>query len=816
MRKTYNMNFDWNFYDGDIKNPSFSKSGSCAIANAGYSNSEVKWEKVQLPHDLRHYRSEFSEKEIMTEGYLTTGIGWYRKEFFVSTEEENKAISIEFDGVFRDSQIYLNGNFVGKHFSGYTSFDFDLSDFIHYGENNVLAVRVDGTVYEGWWYEAVGIYRDVRLLITDTLKIKKDGVFVKYNVNNEDAEVNVDIEIENLATKCGKFDLIVDVYSPNNQKIKSVSKGINVEPYTNQNVSVDFNLENIIRWDLDSTNQYTVKISIGDLDKYTQKFGIREIVYSNEKGIILNGKNIKVQGVCVHDDFAGVGGALSEAVIRHKIFLLKQLGCNGYRCSHNPPSPYVLKACDDYGLLVMDEFRLMSSSEEYINQMTDTIKRDRNHPCIFIWSIGNEEMDIHGTITGIRIVKHILRIAKKLDVSRPYIYANNCDWREITAFNEENGLSMDVFGFNYNCLRHFDSYEAIHKKYPDRFMISTEICSAISTRGQYLPREEELSDDYYSEKALPILIWSNKDREKNVSAYGETYTTWGSTPMEALKATDHSYVAGYFLWTGFDYRGEIVPFQWPSVISRFGIMDLCGFMKDLGHHFRVKWSKQPAIHLYPHWTFDKNIDNLEVVIVANTQEVELFVNNVSQGIRKNPNRDLVKYFVNYKYGSEKEIKAVGYNDGKAVVTMCHKTAGEPYEINLEVVQDREYIANGEDNIFIKIDVFDKDKNHCPNASNLIYFEVTGAGEFLGAGNGDPLCLDDDKVAKRKLFNGLALAILRTKRQTGKIKFTAISEGLKSKTIELDVNIEANDTLAESINDDLKVVNRELDDCEKYL
>lgn len=818
MRRSYNMNFDWDFYDGDIENLCFSKSGSCAIAQLGYENEEVKWDRIQIPHDLRHDRNEYDkdDESLIMQGYLTSGIGWYRKEFFISEEEEGNSISIEFDGVFRNSEVYVNGNFVGRHLSGYTSFDFEISDFIHYGENNVLAVKVDGTVFEGWWYEAVGIYRDVHLMITDPLKFKKDGVFVTYEIQGEDADVHVQVELEHIGDKIGNYELALQVISPKEEQVLLLSKEIQVKSYENQTIEFDFKLNQIMRWDIDETNQYTLEFSIGDCDQYTQKFGMREIQYSNTEGVFLNGRHVKIKGVCVHDDFAGVGGAMSESLIRHKIYLLKQMGCTGYRCSHNPPSPYLLKACDDYGILVMDEVRLMSSSTEYLQQMTDTIKRDRNHPSIFIWSIGNEEMSIHGTKTGIRIVKHMLRVAKGLDTSRPYIYANNCDWREITVFNEENGLSMDVFGFNYNCLRHFDSYETIHNKYPERFMIGTENASTLSTRGQYLPREVELSDDHYSKKALPVLIWSNEERTKNTSAYGETYTTWGSTPMETLSVCNPDYVAGYFVWTGFDYRGEPIPYQWPSVISRFGLMDHCGFMKDMGHHYRVKWSEEPAIHLYPHWTFDRDIDNLEVDIIANTEEVELFVNGVSQGRKQNPVRDTVKYLVDYRVGKERGIEAIGYNGGEAVISMSHKTAGVPYEINLEIVDKRDYVANGQDDIFVKVEVLDDHKNPCPDASNFITFEVTGEGRFLGAGNGDPLAHDDDRLPQRELFHGLALAILRTTRDTGTIQLVAKSEGLKEKIIEIEVNVKASDMLVQSSREDLALQRRDLDDSEKYL
>lgn len=822
MRKTYNMNFNWQFHDGEVPfnthHDPMAKSGNCPIARANYSDENIIWETVQVPHDLRHHRCEFKNDEaLMNEGYITTGIGWYRKEFFVSENQEGESFSVEFDGVFRNSEVYVNGHFVGIHLSGYTSFDYDVTDFIHCGKNNVIAVRADGSQFEGWWYEAVGIYRDVRLVVTDTLRIKNNGIYASYKISDNDAIVNVDVELLNLGNRHGSFSCKFDLYSPAGEKISTETKTITVDSYENLNVSQSFNVENIIRWDLDNSSQYTVEVTLLDseniLDSTTQKFGMREIEINADTGMFLNGKNIKVQGVCVHDDFAGVGGAMSRSVIRHKIHLLKQLGVTGYRCSHNPPSPYVLEACDDYGILVMDEVRLMSSSNEYLQQMTDLIKRDRNHPCVFIWSIGNEEMALHGTETGIKIIHHMLRVAKKLDTTRPYTYANNAHWYNLTTFHEEHGLSMELFGFNYSCLRTFDMYEKLHEKYPDRAIVSTEIAGTVVTRGQYLQRSEEQDDNYFSEKADPIMVWANEDRRKNTSEYGETYPKWSMTPMETLTITDQPYVIGYFIWTGFDYRGEVVPFQYPSVISRFGITDLCGFTKDVGHHFRVKWASEPAIHIYPHWTFEPDVGKLQVDIAANTDEVELIVNGVSLGRQKNSQREIVTNFVDYMPG---EITAIGYNNSKKVIDMTRQTTYEPVEVNLEILQDRDYIANGEDNIFVKVELLDKNKNHCPTADNLVKFEVSGAGEFLGCGNGDPLSHDDDKLPKRNLFNGLALAILRTKRESGKITLTARCNGLKSKTIEIDVNVKASDVLLPTSVADLEIIQRDVDDCEKYL
>ncbi len=824
MRKILNFNFDWQFHDGEIESPNYKsvhdvfsypvlmKSANCGIAKVGYDLHE--WETVQIPHDLRHSRCEFDENVISSQGFLGTGIGWYRKEFYVDEKQEGKAIIVDFDGVFRDSEVYVNGSLVGRHMSGYTSFSYDISDFILYGNDNAIAIRVDGTKFEGWWYEAAGIYRDVRLVISEKLKIQQNGIFVSSTVVGDSAKVLIQADLENETDYSGEIEFVIDIISPKDEKVVSSTKTFSVSSYEKTNVSVECEIQNVLLWDLDSTNQYIAEIAIKQngkfMDTYTQKFGVRTVEFSPEKGIILNGKQVKIQGVCVHDDFAGVGGAMSRAVIRHKIYLLKQWGCNGYRSSHNPPSPYILEACDDFGILVMDEVRMMSSSDEFMNQMKDLIKRDRNHPSVFIWSIGNEEMAVHGTKTGVKIINHMLRVAHKLDPTRPCTYANNCNWKEITEFHEENGLHMDVFGFNYHCLRNFDYYGYIHEKFPDRCMIGTENASTLTTRGQYLPRECELNPNYYSERAMNIMIWSNPDRKYNVSAYGESYPTWGATPLETMAAADPDYVGGYFIWTGFDYRGEVMPFGWPSVVTRFGVIDLCGFMKDMGHHYRVKWAQEPTVYVYPHWTFEDNVGEIQVDVVANTDEVELFVNGVSKGRFESPLRDVVKYFVPYEKG---EITAVAYNDGKEVARMTNKTALSPKKINLEIVQDRQYVANGEDNIFVKIDVLDENGTHCPTADNFIEFNVEGEGEFLGAGNGDPLSHENDLIPNRKLFNGLALAILRTSRNCGNLKFIAKSEGLESATLEVNINIPANDELVQGSTKAEAEKNMEKDDSD---
>ncbi|OON92947.1 MAG: hypothetical protein ATN31_07520 [Candidatus Epulonipiscioides saccharophilum] len=807
MREILNMDFDWRFHDGDIEvtnfysvhevfdNPSFMKSANCGIAKVGYNKH--KWDEIKLPHDFRHYKSNFTKEAVASQGYLPPGIAWYRKEFFIPAEHEGKSISIEFDGIFRDSEVYVNGAYVGNHLSGYTSFSYDITDFILCGENNAIAVRVDATKYEGWWYEGAGIYRDVRLIIADRLKVKYNGVFVKSKIKDNVANLEIEIEIENEAPNNDYVKVTAEIIDPAGNKINEYTSTFKLKEYEGFTAKLKGDINEVCLWNLEEPNQYKAVVSLylaeKKVDEYIQKFGLRTIEYTVEKGLVLNGQPTKLQGVCVHDDFAGVGTAMSRAVIRHKIYLLKKWGANAYRCSHNPPSPYLLEACDDYGILVMDEVRLMSSSKEFMGQMKDLIKRDRNHPSVFIWSIGNEEMAIQGRKVGVQIINHMLRVAHKMDPTRACTYANNAHWHDITIFHEQNGLHMDVFGFNYYCLRTFDMYKRLHEKYPDRMIVGTENGSALSTRGQYLPRIEECHEDAFDKNLMKIMIWSNPERLYNVSAYGELYTLWGATPLETFRTAQENYVSGYFLWTGFDYRGEVAPMNWPSTITRFGLLDLCGFPKDLAHHCRVKWSKEPAIHLYPHWSFDLDVGEIEVDMVANTEEVELIVNGKSYGRVENPKWDIVKNFVQYEPG---RIIAIGYNGGEEVTRVEHTTVTKPSKINLEVVEKREFIADGEDNIFIKVEILDENGVHCPNEQRLISFEVSGEGEFLGCGNGDPLDLAHEMNPYRNLFNGLALLIVRTKRNVGNIKVVAKSFGVESGELEINVTIPTEDKLVE--------------------
>lgn len=821
----YNMNFDWQYHDGDLettayesvhetrfKSPIWMKAGNCGVAKWGYDTSD--WDNINVPHDFRVYRGEYDPENVPEpEGFLKMGIVWYRKAFFVDKSHEGKCISIEFDGVYRDSEIYVNGHFVGRHLSGYTSFHYDISDVIRYGQPNVVAVRVNATNYEGWWYEAAGIYRDVRLVITEPIYVKKDGIFVRTYMPMNSSKLfkerkeipsvllKADIDMRNDTPYEGMLKVEIEVVDPYGVSVMSNYDTVKVDAYEDKIMTLEDVIIGPKLWDIDSPRLYTLFVTIKKddqvMDTQTLTFGIKDVQFTSQKGIYLNGRSIKIQGVCVHDDFAAVGGALTESTIRHKIQILKNMGCNAYRCSHNPPSPYLLKACDDIGILVMDEVRLMSTADEYIKQMTDLFKRDRNHASIFIWSIGNEEMNIHGTPTGVRIMKKLQRLAHRLDDTRPITYGNNCNWYDITKYHENHDFHIDVFGFNYYVNRQFDLYDKIHAEYPDRCILGTENGSGQSTRGQYLPREEELNPDYYSERSKTTSIWANPKRKYNVSAYTESYPLWGSTPLETLKAADKNYVAGYFVWTGFDYRGEIFPFTWPSVIARYGIIDLCGFMKDSGHQYRVHWTKEPSIHLMPHWTFDCVGEEIEVVITANTQEIEFICNGTSYGRKPIAPFEAAHYFVHYEPG---EIIALGYNDGIEVVRESHKTASEPKFIQLQLVSDYPLRANGEDTIMVQVKVLDAFGIDNPSASNRIDFQIEGVGEIVGCGNGDPLCHDHDHNHHRALFNGLVLVVLKTTRQTGTIRLTASSDGLMSDTMYIQVTEKADDQLVPAVKD----------------
>lgn len=717
------------------------------------------WRQVDLPHDWA-VELPFDRAADMSHGYKPVGqyypqnsIGWYRKTFAMPSYGESDRVSLTFDGVFRNSQVWVNNFYLGNNFSGYTSFTYDITDFVHPGEDNVVVVRVDASQIEGWFYEGAGIYRHVWLDIYDNVHFVDNGIFVSSSLNEDmtSAKVNVGVEIENWTNEQSDVS-VAAVVKDNKGNIVACSgkTGVKFDDDGRGKTSIGLEVKNPRLWDVESPHLYRVEtvISSGEkvYDRVETKFGIREIVFDKDKGLFLNRKPIKIKGVCCHQDHAGVGSAIPDFLYYYRISLLKEMGANAYRCSHNPPAPEVLDACDSLGLLVVDETRLTNSGKEYMQQWESLILRDRNHPSIFMWSIGNEEETLQSRPEGKRIASSMMRRLRQLDNTRPATYgANNGGVTE--GINEV----IDVRGFNYN-LGGVDPYR---KARPDQPMYGSEVGSTVTTRGVF-----------------------HADSVKNyLTDYDENFPPWASTAETWwTMASGRDWFMGGFVWTGFDYRGEPTPLGWPNVNSHFGVMDMCGFPKNVYWYYRTWWTDEDILHIAPHWNHHEG-DTVRVWVNSNAEAVSLSLNGKNLGKKEMPENGHLLWKVPYKAG---KLKAVAYKDGRRFEKTVETTA-EPVSIVL-VPYKSVVTADGKDGTVINVEVRDKKGRPVQTARNMIYFKLEGDADIIGVGNGDPSCHEKDKCPdvnwSRSLFNGRCQLILQAGKSVGDIKVVASADGLR--------------------------------------
>jgi len=468
--------------------------------------------------------------------------------------------------------------------------------------------------------------------------------------------------------------------------------------------------------------------------------------------------------------------AVPRAVNEYRIRRLKAMGCNAYRTSHNPPTPDILDLCDRLGMVVMDEVRLPGTSPEFKQQLTSLMQRDRNHPSVVLWSLGNEEMRIQGTATGVKLFKRMQQWAHELDPTRRCTYAMNGDWQKVTDFHEEHGFHLDVHGFNYMIKRNYEAYDIFHKKYPDHPITGSENTGTMSTRGLYA---EEISEIplVIAERWQTSTIWTNPVREGIASAYGEAYPLWGGTPQETWQvAAERPFVAGLFVWTGFDYRGETSPYDWPSVVSRYGMMDLCGFAKDFFYYFQAKWTTDDVLHLLPHWDWQgREGEIIDVWAYSNAERIELFLNGESLGVQDVPLHGHNEWKVPYAPG---KVTARGYKHGQWMMEQTVETTTAPTAIRLSssrVTLD----ADREDVCVVEVAITDAAGRVSPLANHLVQFSVSGPGTIIGTGNGNPLSHENDKIPKRKAYHGLCQVLVQSTGEAGEIILTATSEGLQA-------------------------------------
>ncbi|SCW86209.1 beta-galactosidase GalB [Mucilaginibacter sp. NFR10] len=750
--------------------------------------NDSKWRVLNLPHDWS-IEGKFSKDNPATPegGALPGGIGWYRKTFTVPASSKGKLVYIDFDGVYQKSDVWINGHHLGFRPNGYISFRYELTPYLNFGGNNVIAVKVDNSVQpNSRWYSGSGIYRHVWLVTTNKTAIDHWGTYVTTSdISDASAKVNVQVQLHNDQSS-PQVLISTKLYDAAGKQVAAAGEATSAAQNKNEPLTITNTLtvKNPVLWSVENPYLYKAVTQLIEgkkvVDEYTTTVGIRYFNFDADKGFSLNGKPMKILGVCNHHDLGSLGAAINNRALERQLQMLKAMGCNGIRTSHNPPAPELLDLCDKMGFIVMDEafdcWEWKKATYDYHlyfkewhkRDLEDQIKRDRNHPSIMIWSIGNE-IPQQADTSALRIAPELAAIVHSLDKTRPLTTAN--DRPDSTNKIIKSG-AIDLVGYNYH---QFD-YAKFHDRYPGKKFIATETTSGLETRGYY-----EMPSD--SIRVWPPSYDKPFVREgNNVSAYDNTRPPWGSTHEMTWKVMKkYDFLSGMFIWTGFDYLGEPTPYSWPSRSSYFGIIDLAGFPKDVYYMYQSEWTNKNVLHIFPHWNWQpgKMIDIW--AYYNNADEVELYLNGKSLGIQKKTGDDLhVMWRVKYQPGT---LKAISRKNGKTVLTREIHTAGAPAKI--ELTADRSQIkADGQDLSFITVKILDKDGNVVPDADNKVNFKIAGEGSIASVDNGDPVSHDPFKADYRKAFHGLALAIVQAKEKAGTITLTASADGLKSATLVL--------------------------------
>jgi beta-galactosidase len=803
-REVISFNKGWLFHRGGGLGPEcigFGNHGFTAdetrlwqkVGNHGISKPENTvvdaWRKVDLPHDFV-IEGEFTNKAHFTNGSLAGDEAWYVRKFDLPEQDRGRRIKVEFDGVYRNCSLFFNGQFVGRHLSGYTSFGFDLTDLCRFGKPNSLAVHVDAVENELWSYEGGGIYRGVRLIKTDPLHIPQWGVFVRTGGADDPGRVDLEVSVRNDSAEAAEFDVKVAILGPDCKGGPGATVPGRVEAFSTVVLRHTLQVKSPRLWDVDQPVLYVMELMIERPDRITdtwcQLFGFRYFHFDPDTGFHLNGRSLKLKGVCCHQDHAAVGSAVPPALQMWRVRRLKEMGCNAIRTSHNPPDPALLDACDRLGMMVMDEIRLPGTSGDLLADFESLVLRDRNHPSVILWSLGNEEMAIQETEWGVEIFRRLQHLAHRLDPSRPATYAMNCEWLKIAAFHNDKDFRFDVFGANYRSGLGGECYDRFHEAYPDWPLVGAETWGGGATRGLYESdiggaQSVSLMNHYLNRDS----VWGDKPDFRFVSAYGNWRTAWGASLEDVWRdCATRPFMAGTFLWTGFDYRGETTPYRWPAVVTRFGLLDLCGFNKEIAHYLRAWWRpRDPHVFLMPHWNWEGQEGSpIDVRCYSNAAEVELFLNGASLGRKVMIENGRLDWRVPYECG---ELKAVGYGkDGREIGVHRRRTAKAPAAIVLS--SGFGWVKGLDEEFVIAVDaaIVDADGELCPRSTNLVEFAVEGQAEILGVGNGNPLSHEPDKASRRAAFNGLCQIILKTNQIDAVARLEAKSAGLPSQAFQL--------------------------------
>ena len=789
VRQTIRLDKGWKFSFGHAGDPK--KDFGCgteyfnyltkasSIHNEGpYAQKfdDSGWQEIQLPHDwvtTLPYAAEASHSHgYKTVGwkYLETSVGWYRKTLKIDNEDLGKRLMLRFDGIFRNAQVWFNGFYMGTEPSGYVTQIYDITPYVNYGGDNLICVRADASLEEGWFYEGAGIYRDVWLEKSAEVSVAPFGTFVRTDLKQKpgDAVLTVRTEVTNSGLQKQYYTVDIRLLDAEGQE---VAYGKDTHP---SNLNAKDTREQLCMmvvknphlWSPDDPYLYQVEhiVKVDDqvTDVYTTTIGIREIAFDAEKGFLLNGQPLKLKGVNMHQDHAGVGAAIPDALQAWRIRQLKSIGCNAYRASHNPMTPALLNICDREGMLVIDENRLMGINEEHLRLLERMIKRDRNHPSIILWSDGNEEWGLENTIQGTRVAEAMREYTRLLDPSRPSTVAN--------AGGTELIKGLDVVGFNYIVQNDVDNRK---KANPSWKIVGTEETTGCGTRGVYFKESGDRSQE-------GRMVSMNRDTThhhvENVIERGWKFYA------------ERPWAAGLFYWTGFDYRGEPNPLSYPAHDSEFGIFDYCGFPKDEAYYLKAWWTDESVLHIFPHWNLAGHEgEEIELWAYSNCDEVELVVNGKKLGRQAMPKNGHLKWKATYQPG---KVVAYGSKQGKRIMTQTIETTKPAYKTVLK--SDRSSItADGRDVAIVTVEVQDQKGRIVPDACPMLHFTLEGAGRILGAGNGDPMYLGADHPKDQNCrqfsipaFNGLAQILIQSNESSSSLVLNCQSEGLKTSSLVL--------------------------------
>lgn len=787
LRERILFDEDWRFAFGNASSPE--KDFGCgteyfnyltkaaSIHNEGpYSDKfdASGWKRVDLPHDWV-VDLPFDGKASHSHGYKTVGyrypetsVGWYRKTFSIPQADLGRHISIRFDGIFRDARVWVNGFYLGHEPSGYATQEYDITDYLNYGGENLVCVRVDATLEEGWFYEGAGIYRHVWLNKMDKLHVAPFGTFVHSALEApfDKAALTVETTVKNSSEQSMSYTLRHILRDADGREVARCEvDGTRLLPRENGRTVGSMEINNPHLWSTETPYLYKVETEVyceGRLtDTYTTTTGIRHMAFDADRGFLLNGQPLKLKGVNMHQDHPGVGSGIPDALQAYRIRELKKLGCNAYRASHNPMTPEMLDVCDREGILVIEENRLTGINQEHIGLLRRMIERDRNHPCIMLWSVGNEEWGIEWKETGTRIAATMRDYCHRFDPTRPMTVASSSGPAIL--------IPADVAGYNYILQNPVEQHR---KDYPQRRALGSEETTGCGTRGIYF--------DAADEGRMMSLNRKPNGRDSLLNCIERGWKFYDERP----------YLAGLFYWTGFDYRGEPNPMKFPATGSQFGILDYCGFPKDEAYYLKSWWTNEPVLHILPHWNLNGHEgDSIDVWVYSNCDEVELIVNGKKLGRKAMPKNGHLAWKAVYRPGY---VKAVGYKNGKRLLEQKLETTGEA--TRLVLTADRPAIqADNRDVVVFRVELQDKKKRFVPTACNELTLTVSGPVRILGVGNGDPAWQDQERPAdatartfRVKAFNGLAQILLQSTCEAGEATLTVQADGMQPVTYTLGV------------------------------